>query len=68
MKSSFDDENMCHGRPKIALPASGDQNETMVWTLKFYYVTKVDMVERLKFHFTMVSTLKSFSVDFRFRV
>ena len=22
----FDDENMCHGRPKIALPASGDQN------------------------------------------
>ena len=26
MKSSFDDENMCHGRPKIALPASGDQN------------------------------------------
>jgi hypothetical protein len=34
----------------------------MVWTLKFYYV-KVDMVGRLKFHFTMVSTLKSFSVD-----
>jgi hypothetical protein len=26
MKSLFDDENMCHGRPKIALPASGDQN------------------------------------------
>ena len=26
MKSSFDDENMCHGRSKIALPASGDQN------------------------------------------
>jgi hypothetical protein len=25
MKSLFDDENMCHGRPKIALPASGDQ-------------------------------------------
>jgi hypothetical protein len=36
---------------------------TMVWTLKFYYVSKVDMVGRLKFHFTMVSTLKSFSVD-----
>jgi hypothetical protein len=61
MKSLFDDENMCHGRPKIALPASGDQN--VVWTLKFYYVSKVDMVGRLKFHFTMVSTLKSFSVD-----
>ena len=26
MKSLFDDDNMCHGRPKIALPASGDQN------------------------------------------
>jgi hypothetical protein len=26
MKSLFDDENMCHGRPKIALPASGDHN------------------------------------------
>jgi hypothetical protein len=26
MKSLFDDENMCHGRPKIGLPASGDQN------------------------------------------
>ena len=26
MKSLFDDENKCHGRPKIALPASGDQN------------------------------------------
>jgi hypothetical protein len=26
MKSLFDDENMCHGRPKIDLPASGDQN------------------------------------------
>jgi hypothetical protein len=61
MKSLFDDENMCHGRPKIALPASGDQN--VVWTLKFYYVSKVDMVGRLKFHFTMVSTLKSFSVE-----
>jgi hypothetical protein len=22
----FDNENMCHGRPKIALPASRDQN------------------------------------------
>jgi hypothetical protein len=63
MKSLFDDENICHGRPKIALPASGDQTCTMVWTLKFYYVSKVDMVGRLKFHFTMVSTLNSFSVD-----
>jgi hypothetical protein len=36
---------------------------TMVWTLKFYYVSKVDMVGRLNIHFTMVSTLKSFSVD-----
>jgi hypothetical protein len=36
---------------------------TMVWTLKFYYVSKVDMVGRLKFQFTMVSTLNSFSVD-----
>jgi hypothetical protein len=26
MKLLFDDENMCRGRPKIALPASGDQN------------------------------------------
>jgi hypothetical protein len=26
MKSVFDDENMCRGRPKIALPASWDQN------------------------------------------
>jgi hypothetical protein len=30
---------------------------------KFYYVSKVDKVGRLKFLFTMVSTLKSFSVD-----
>jgi hypothetical protein len=36
---------------------------TMVWTLKFYNVSKVDMVGRLKFHFTMVLTLKFFSVD-----
>jgi hypothetical protein len=35
----------------------------MVWTLKFYYVCKVDMVGRLNIHFTMVSTLKSFNVD-----
>jgi hypothetical protein len=62
MESLFDNENMCHGRPKIALPASRDQLCTMVWTLKFYYV-KVDMVGRLKFHFTMVSTIKSFSDD-----
>jgi hypothetical protein len=26
MKLLFDDENMCRGRPKIALPASRDQN------------------------------------------
>jgi hypothetical protein len=26
MKLLFDDENVCHGRPKIALQASGDQN------------------------------------------
>jgi hypothetical protein len=26
MKSLFDDENMCRGRPKIALPASGAKN------------------------------------------
>jgi hypothetical protein len=26
MKLLFDDENMCRGRPKIDLPASGDQN------------------------------------------
>jgi hypothetical protein len=63
MKLLFDDKNMCHGRPKIALPAPATKMCTMVWTLKFYYVSKVDMVGRLKFHFTMVSTLKSFSVD-----
>jgi hypothetical protein len=26
MKLLFDDENVCHRRPKIALQASGDQN------------------------------------------
>ena len=63
MKSLFDDENMCHGRPKIAFQPPGTKMCTMVWTLKFYYVSKVDMVGRLKFHFTMVLTLKFFSVD-----
>jgi hypothetical protein len=24
MKSLFDNKNMCHGRPKIVLPTSGD--------------------------------------------
>jgi hypothetical protein len=63
MKSLFDDENMCHGRPKIALPASRDQNVYYGLDTKILCVSKVDMVGRLKFHFTMVSTLKSFSVD-----
>jgi hypothetical protein len=64
MKSLFDDENMCHGRLKIALPASRDQNVYYCFDTKiFYYVSKVDMVGILKFHFTIVSTLKSFSVD-----
>jgi hypothetical protein len=63
MKSLFDDENMCHGRPKIALPASGDQNVYYGLDTKILLCHKVDMVGRLKFHFTMVSTLKSFSVD-----
>jgi hypothetical protein len=59
----FDDENMCHGRPKIALPASGDQNVYYGLDTKILLCQQVDMVGRLKFHFTMVSTLKSFSVD-----
>jgi hypothetical protein len=63
MKSLFDDENMCHGRPKQPYRPPGTKMCTMVWTLKFYYVSKVYMVRRLKFHFTMVSTLKYFSVD-----
>jgi hypothetical protein len=63
MKSLFDDENMCHGRPKIGLLASGDQNVYYGLDSNSTMSAKVDMVGRLKFHFTMVSTLKFFSVD-----
>jgi hypothetical protein len=52
MKLLFDDKNMCHGRPKIALPASWDQN--------VYYGLDTKII--LSRNFTMVWTLKSFSV------
>jgi hypothetical protein len=51
------------GGQKYPYRPPGTKTCTMVWTLKFYYVSKVDKVGRLKFHFTMLSTLKSFSVD-----
>jgi hypothetical protein len=51
------------GGQKYPYRPLGTKMCTMVWTLKFYYVSKVDRVGRPKFHFTMVSTLKSFSVD-----
>jgi hypothetical protein len=40
----------------------GTKTCTMVWTLKFYHACKLTMVWRLKLHFTMVWTLKPFSV------
>jgi hypothetical protein len=46
MKSLFDDENMCLGRPKIALPAFEDQN--------VYYGLDTKIILCLEIYFGLV--------------
>jgi hypothetical protein len=50
MKSLFDNENMCCGRPKLGLPASGDQNmyygldTRILLCLQMYYAVETDFL------------------------